>query len=392
MYGINKLTDNNKHTNSVIVNITVSKYLSLINRAYGDGGGLYGQRTALTTKSAKLIRERMVDDFKNGAILPPVVLGIIDEYYKDEDIVSISDFMQYLESKGEQDISIIDGMQRTAAIMESELSKSEQSLREIRVEFWIAKTINDLMYRMLVLNTGQTPWNIRRQLEVCYNPIIKIIHNAIDNLNLLEVNEHLRRANPGEYQAHRVIELLIVFTARSERFDAKEVLSENFKRLDMIESLSKEDVFNMFVAMLKNIVVFDEKLSNCAPPIGSEVSESRFRNGKDIFKSQPALVGLITALAQTIMGRPGQNIGPDEIKNNFDRVNTQFEAFNRRISEKLDDEMCDFIAIEELNEVIDNIPKGSKVGDIERDYFRRAFQVLIEKEFSLESLSPCWRV
>ena len=391
MSSINKLTDTTKQTCSVIINVTVTEYLNLVFETYGRGGGLSGQREALTTKSAKLIRERMVDDFKNGAIFPPIVLGIVDTDYRNENIETLDDFKQYLNGKDKQDISIIDGMQRTAAIKESKLSSEQQNSREIRVEFWIAKTMNDLIYRMLVLNTGQTPWNIRRQMEVCYKPIIKIIHNGTEKANLLEVDEHLRRRDPGEYQADRVIELLIVFTARSGKYDAKEVLSENFKRLDMIESLSKDDVFSMFVTMFKNVVDFDINLSKCTQR-SPESSGSRFKNGLDIFTSQPALVGFITALSQLIMGRPGQDIKPDAIQANFASVNNQFEEFNKRISGYSDEEMCNFIAIDELNEVVGSISKGAKVGDIERDYFRGAFKVLIENKFSLDSLSQCWRV
>ena len=31
------------------------------------------------------------------------------------------------------------------------------------------------------------------------------------------------------------------------------------------------------------------------------------------------------------------------------------------------------------------------VGDMEREFFLRAFQVLIEENFELKDLTPCWR-
>ncbi len=70
--------------------------------------------------------------------------------------------------------SIIDGMQRTTALQEAKDSFGENQLN-IRVEFWIADKLNSLIYRMLVLNTGQVPWEMARQLETIYSQLLKSI-------------------------------------------------------------------------------------------------------------------------------------------------------------------------------------------------------------------------
>jgi hypothetical protein len=181
----------------------------------------------------------MVDDFKKGAVLPPVVIGVINNNsYSINSDSNESDFNNFLNNLDKSDISIIDGMQRTTAIIDAKLSDKEQSNQKIRVEFWIVKNMNDLIYRMLVLNTGQTPWNIRRQLEVVFGPIKKIINESIPDLKLIEVDDQQRRSEAGEFHANRIIELFHVFSSRSEKFDSKQVLSENFQRLDIIESIS----------------------------------------------------------------------------------------------------------------------------------------------------------
>lgn len=38
-------------------------------------------------------------------------------------------------------------------------------------EFWLAKSVRALVYRMLVLNTGQVPWTLSRQLGVVFEPL-----------------------------------------------------------------------------------------------------------------------------------------------------------------------------------------------------------------------------
>jgi hypothetical protein len=393
MCHLNYLKDKRSNCHSIILNLSIKDYMDLIDEAYKENGGISGQRPVLTTKSAQQIRKIMVGDFKNGAVLPPVVIGIIDNNCSFDDSLNMTKFLDYLNCIDKSAISIIDGMQRTTAMKEANLADEDKSARKIRVEFWIVKEMNDLIYRMLVLNTGQTPWNIRRQLEVVFSPMKKIIDKKIEDSLLIGVDDQQRRTYPAEYQADRIIELFFVFSSRSEKFDSKQVLSENFQRLDMIESMSKGDIFNMFIEMFKNIVKFDINLSECDKTefLNQKIDSTvRFKEGKDIFTSQPAMVGLTAALAQKILGRPGNDYEKEKILSNFENINSKFQAFNNKLSGKDQNEICTFIDLEQLNEIIEGL-KGSKVGDIEREYFKAAFQVLIDENFEVENLTVCWK-
>lgn len=383
---MNYLKDEKFGCHSIIENITMADYMSLIDNAYKDNGGIYGQRSALTTKSAKQIRERMVEDFKSGSVLPPVVIGIIDSKHALNEDTTLEEFKQYLSTIDKNNISIIDGMQRTTAMKEANLSEKEQQKRKIRVEFWIVKSINDLIYRMLVLNTGQVPWNTRRQLEVVFTPIKKTISERIPNLELIEIDSGQRRTEAGQFQADRIIELFHVFSTRSEKFDTKQTLSEAYQRIDMIEALSKKNIFDIFIEILNEIVRLDKNLSRC----NVQLSEGRFKNGKDVFTSQPTLVGLIVVFAQTILGRPGIDYPAERIEQKRHELIPKIKAFNDKLAKKNEEEICDFLDLSQLNEIIANL-KGSKVGDIERDYFKSAFRVLIEENFELENMTVCWR-
>jgi hypothetical protein len=384
---MNYLKDEKFGCHSIIENISMYDYMQLIDNAYSDHGGIYGQRTTLTTKSAKQIRERMVEDFKNGAVLPPIVIGIVDPFPSLNNDTSPDEFKSYLESIDKDNISIIDGMQRTTAIKESSLSEDDQKDRLIRVEFWIVQSINDLIYRMLVLNTGQVPWNTRRQLEVVFTPIKKAISEKIPNLNLIEIYDGQRRTEAGHFQADRIIELFHVFSSRSEKFDTKQTLSEAYQRIDMIEGLSKDNVFDIFIEILNEIVRMDINFAKCE----EQIEEGRFKRGKDIFASQPALVSFVVVLAQAILGRPGVDYSTEKIEEKRNSVVSALKSFNDILERKNSEEICKFIDLGQLNEIVSNL-KGTKVGDIERDYFKSAFKVLIEENFQLESLTPCWRV
>ncbi|MCR6216005.1 hypothetical protein NU291_20390, partial [Escherichia coli] len=62
---------------SVIHTTKLSEYLLFAEKAYEEKGGIYGQRAPLKTKTAQTIRERMVSDIIDGAVLPPIVIGVI---------------------------------------------------------------------------------------------------------------------------------------------------------------------------------------------------------------------------------------------------------------------------------------------------------------------------
>ncbi|HCD6195983.1 TPA: hypothetical protein NDT86_004241, partial [Klebsiella pneumoniae] len=56
---------------SIIHTTKLSQYLTFAEKAYAEKGGIYGQRAPLKTKTAQTIRERMVSDIIDGAVLPP---------------------------------------------------------------------------------------------------------------------------------------------------------------------------------------------------------------------------------------------------------------------------------------------------------------------------------
>lgn len=384
---MNYLKDEKFNCHSILTNLSIEKYMDLVGNAYESNGGIAGQRVAIVTKSGRQIRKQMVDDFEKGAVLPPVVIGIVDDECKLNSNSEQKDLIQYLSKIDKSSISIIDGMQRTTAMKESNLTPDVLKSREIRVEFWIVNSINNLIYRMLVLNTGQVPWNVRRQLEVIFSPIKKLIIEKIPQLHLIEVDDSGRRTKAGEFQANRIIEILHIFSSRSEKFDSKQELSENLQRLDMIESIAKDNIFEMFISLLEQIVQLDINLSQCN--FRMEI-DGRFKEGKDIFTSQPALVGLVTILSQTILGRPGMDYDIKRIENNYKEMLENFKKFNEKLSRMNSTDMCEFLDLEQLNEIIGKL-KGSKVGDVERDFFKSSFKVLIEEKFQLNNFTPCWK-
>lgn len=76
---------------SVMTKMKIDDYLKIVENAYQNRGGISGQREALKQKTAISIRNRMINDIKEGTILPPIVIGVVvneGEYekFKNEEI------------------------------------------------------------------------------------------------------------------------------------------------------------------------------------------------------------------------------------------------------------------------------------------------------------------
>jgi len=382
-----KLTDTRSACISIIYELSVEDYLKLIDNAYKDKGGLKAQREPLKSSSALRIRKRMVEDIIAGAVLPPIVVGLIVDEKELEKITSYNpdEFSMILNKITVGNLTIIDGMQRTTALLEAIEKKSDKN-KKIRVEFWVATKLNSLIYRMLVLNTGQVPWNLRRQVETVFTSMINEIKKQVPGVDIITIDENNRRTRAGQYHANDVIELYLAFGGRKEKVDTKERLADEFTRLDFIEVTEDVNFAEMFYNSLKYMGLLDIEFGRY---VNTNV-DFRFSQGQDIFKSQPARVGFITAIAKKILGRPGIEKSSEKktedskiLFEQFDIFLTKVKAFNTN-----NDELEIFLALTLLSEKLS--VKSSRVGDFEREFFTKAFDTLIELNFDIPSLNVCW--
>lgn len=374
------LEDTVSNCHSYIFTIKLDVYLGLIDNAYNDNGNLQGQRTPLSSQSAKKIRERMKKDFLDGSVLPAVVIGLADDEFKSESITSSSSLIEYLKIKKDH-LSLIDGMQRTTAMKDA----GENVLnRDIRVELWLTENVSKLIYRMLVLNTGQVPWTMKRQLEVVLNPIKTQITNNIPSIELLSSNDTSRRTQPSIFQADKIIEAFLVFGSRSEKANTRDAIAEEYTKLDFIESTSKQELMYFFIEYLKRVVRLDRILYQIQP-----TSEGKFKKGLDFLTSSPFLMGMTTSFAISILGRPKRNTPKDEQSKKLEIVLNSFDTFLSRLESMNNDDLNTFINIDSLNTYLPS-NSSSKIGDVERSYFKDCFKVLIDDNFDIDNMDICW--
>ncbi|AEQ52162.1 hypothetical protein [Pelagibacterium halotolerans] len=370
---------------SVLFEMNVGSYLNLVEKAYDDRGGLRNQRSPLKTTSARRIRQRMKDDISKGAVFPPVVIGVTveDDLFQnvaDIDVEKIE--KKVLEIAVPERIAIIDGMQRTTALKEAVDEDAQASQRAIRVEFWISKSQDALVYRMLVLNAGQIPWDLKKQISVVFEPLIEEAKKNTRASRIIEYGQG-RRFNPGEYSSSDIAEMYIAFSSRKTSVDTQEVLTDEFTKLDIVESLSKYDVRDLFFRSLDILIHMDEAFSSY-----KEEGDAIRTAGRAIFDKQTARVGLLVAIGMHVLGRAGAELS-DEAGKKLEGVEGAVGNFCDKFSKMSNKEQAEFIKLDVLNELL--VRRAGQVGRYERGLFLEAFRVLIEGDFKVSDMEVCWR-
>jgi hypothetical protein len=387
------LHDNRVNCFSVMTTMNIGDYIGLVDSAYKNRGSIDFQREKLRTTSAIRIRRNMITDILKGAVLPPVVVGVVlppAEFTKVSG-GSPRDVVALVRDQQADRISIIDGMQRTTALMEATATRSAAHKDRMRVEFWISESTNSLIYRMLVLNTGQVPWNLRSQIEVVFRSLIIELQKAVPGLEVLQLQDGRRRSKGGQFQANELVEMFLVFGSRKEKIDIRERLADEFTRLDFIEAAADKDFAKHFSGALDVLVRLDTTFDRFKKPRGAKDKDIRFSAGKDLFASQPACVGLITAIATDVFGRPGTSRSPDEQIRRLTKITEGLRRLEKKLSTVTADDIEEFLAFQTLNEAISRGKTGLSVGDMEREFFLKGFQVLLDENFGLENMTPCWR-
>lgn len=376
---------------SVMEQMKIEQYLKIVDSVYKNKGGIQGQREPLKQKTAITIRKRMIKDISEGAILPPVVIGVVLDEKPYSDFVynenAEKNVFELIEDAEKNNISIIDGVQRTTAIIEAIKESQDIVNNLIRVEFWISKNVNSLIYRMLVLNTGQVPWNIRRQIEIVFGGVIKAIKNKTENIEVMEIDDNVRRKKGGQYNANELIEMFLAFGARTWKTETKEKLTDEFTRGDFVQSSSETDTVDYFCNILKIMSEIDICLDS---KYNKEYAvERKFSIGRDLFSSLPAKVGFFAACGVMIFGRPGVNRTVDEIKEKAEVVKTAFSNVLDKIKSLEIKALIEYVDFETLSELTSK--KSAKIGDFERDLFFNAFRTMIEEKGNMDTLTECWR-
>ena len=251
--------DYRTNTNVIYAQISVVDYFELIGENYNK---FQMQRKKETHKGY----ERLKSDIEKGALIPGITLAlepsIASEFVDIVEKKDVSKIMRRLEGI-KDNIYILDGLQRSHKIKElldaeTDLNSSQRLLLEI----WVEPDISHLVYRLIVLNSGQKPMSMRHQIELLFTTMRVTLKNEIEGLEILVENEESRRSNAKEIPFERLVTAYYSFLLRSSEVDKSSIVSQKLleeKIMDGSEEYLSES-FKFFKNYLKDYLELDYHL------------------------------------------------------------------------------------------------------------------------------------
>lgn len=330
--------------------------------------------------ASKTIYSLLKSDLKKGCVIPPLVLAITDN--NKIDVNKSEELSQSIENvikNTPQNVLILDGLQRTYTLIDAYNEILEEyngtpekinEFREFKVRLEIYVNINKfgVLYRMLTLNTGQTPMSARHQLEILYHD--KLDTN-FDGIKLITEVQGSANPNKDEFIFKNVIEGFNSYMNRSELPVDRQDLLDNVEMLENLSSENiKKDLFEIFLALYTK---FFKKLRDKngdyvlteADRQNYEISNTPFGNNvSKVFSSSQAMTGFGAAL--------GKMKDLEVIKDFYD--------VEESIS-KISDDKSDIKWFLELLKRFDDIKTNSKkIGNAQRMFMHYFFRELFNKD------------
>jgi hypothetical protein len=233
-----------------MVEVSVGDYLELVENSLDNNE--YQRRRV---RSSNTVYSLMKRDFVEGCVLPPIVLALRDGagniQHDDQHILS------ELRDRASQ-LVILDGLQRTYSLLDlrSEIEFGDKRTaflnQTLRVEIYIGINRLGILYRMLTLNTGQSPMSLRQQIEMLY---LDLADTAIDGVQLIREVDDTAITEPNQYSFRSMIDGYNSYIERNELpIDRFEIL-ETIKGLNNLSSETRTaNLFNDFVSTYHSFV------------------------------------------------------------------------------------------------------------------------------------------
>ena len=233
---IGKTQDLRTSTNILYVEILAKDYIKLV----GDEFDKFEiQRKRENPKKYFRLKE----DFKKGALLPAITLAI--EFSQVEKYLNLieKNELEAIENLliSNEEIYILDGLQRTYII--DDLSKEGVELidnQKLLLEIWFEKQINHLIYRLIVLNSGQKPMSMRHQVELLFMTLKNSLCKDIVGLELYVEKDNAIRSKSKKFAFDRIVNAYYSFLTKSPETDRDNLVVKKLNEDDILSSTETE--------------------------------------------------------------------------------------------------------------------------------------------------------
>lgn len=255
---IGKTKDLRTNTNVLYAEILAKDYINLVGK---DFDKFEIQRKRVDPKKYLRLKE----DFKKGALLPAITLAIefsqVEKYIKYIENDNYSSIENLLIDR--EQIYILDGLQRTYIINDLIEDQVElQSNQKLLLEIWFEKEINHLIYRLIVLNSGQKPMSMRHQVELLFMTLKSSLSKDINGLELHIERDGSIRSKAKKFAFDRIVNAYYSFLTKSPETDRDNLVVKKLNEDDILSSTETElnDNYISFKKYLEKYCEIDEEI------------------------------------------------------------------------------------------------------------------------------------
>ncbi len=359
------LYDSRINARNILIEVSIGKYIDLIKDAVDKN---IFQRKRV--QSSKTVYALLKEDLIKQCIIPPIVLALTTKFdFEKDDAISFQTKL----TEEKDHLVILDGLQRTHTMLDlvdelistSEHEKLERLMKsKIRVEIYIGLNRLGILYRMLTLNTGQTPMSLRQQIEMLY---LDYLEKSTNDIQLFREVEEKRAKGNNQYSFKDVIEGFNSYLDRDELPIEKSSILEN---INSLEKLSKEnqgvEIFEKYLNSLHTVISKITSLCDGCE-LGddySEINGTPFgKTATQVFKKSQSISGFGAAVGKLI---------------DFSAI-SDFDHINNIVNDITLDDPESFL--EEVNSSLLWLKDNSKkIGNAQRSYFAYFFRDLFNKD------------
>jgi len=219
-------------------------------------------------KTANRTYSLLKDDIKIGCVIPSIVLAVFPNEQTEQqlnsgtsnqqvaqqvsatEIINASNIVTKIE-EGKLRLLILDGLQRTYTIIDllSEVAGEPTLLAKIkalplRIEIYAGISKVGVLYRMLTLNTGQTPMSTRHQVEMIYSDY----KNGFDGLIFISEAENRLPTGDNEFKFSDILDCFLSYITGDYLPIEREDLVAIIKNLEALTKDDKQkDLFKLLI-------------------------------------------------------------------------------------------------------------------------------------------------
>lgn len=249
-------------TNTYVVyaHISIDDYLALV-------GNDFDKSPFQRKREKHKGYQRMKQDIIQGAVLPPITLSLkanlvdnVEKLISENNLEGVKSEL----SKSNQ-LFILDGLQRTHIL--NDLKNEGTAFKDgqkLLLEFWIEKETKHLIYRFIILNSGQKTMSLRHQLETLYGAISNEIESEIPEIELNEEKDEKKRRKSKIYSFESIITAYYCFLTKNYQPNKENMITQKIQEESIIEVSENElsaktDLFKTYLKLYADI---DDEIFN----------------------------------------------------------------------------------------------------------------------------------